>query len=77
MPLLCSKSDQGNIGGSWSIWDRRCHQAIDKMNDLEKKNDYLFAKAYQLSKELEASVSEYQIMLTHPKQEEDIKRLIS
>ena len=58
-------------------WKSQCSESISRLQELEERNNRIFIGAYGLQDELSPEVTEDQITLYRPDQEEDIKRLIS
>ena len=62
---------------AWDKWNHRCAADFVELKRLEEENNQIWIKAYGLQDELSADVSDEQITLYRPDQEEDIKRLLS
>lgn len=76
-PLLGHEVQANSLEASSEGWSKLCHTKITQLQELERKNNFLFIEAYGLQDELSPEVPEEQITLARPDREEDIKRLIS
>jgi type II restriction/modification system DNA methylase subunit YeeA len=69
--------ESGNLKRSQEHADAQCSLRLERMKELEEKNNRLFIDAYGLQDELSPEVPEDQITLYRPDRAEDIKRLLS
>jgi type II restriction/modification system DNA methylase subunit YeeA len=68
---------RNNLKCSQEIKDTELLERLERMKELEEKNNRLFIEAYGLQDELSPEVPDDQITLYRPERLEDIKRLIS
>jgi type II restriction/modification system DNA methylase subunit YeeA len=67
----------GTIDQAFHQWSEQCGENIRALQKLEEENNRILIQTYGLENELSPDISEDQITLYRPDQEEDIKRLIS
>ena len=75
LPILNHRSD--GLREAQAAVDMQSHSSFMRMKNIEKANNKAFIEAYGLQDELCSEVSDDQITLKRPNQEENIKRLIS
>ena len=75
--LIELKSASKNLIFTWEIWHKNTINAFEKAKALEKENNQIFIKIFDLQDELSPEVPESQITLTRADREKDCQRLIS
>jgi hypothetical protein len=66
-----------DLCSAWSSYAERIRTSIERTGTLEKENNEIFIKAYDLQGELTSEVAESQITLSRANREKDCQRLIS
>lgn len=74
---LASNGDGLTIGSSWNSWANHAASRINRLRELEVKNNLIFIESYALNGEVSPEVPESQITLARADREEDCQRLIS
>lgn len=76
-PLCYKKHYANKLEDSWRLWKEDTDQRINRLKEIEEKNNQRFIDTFSLTDELSCDVQEEQITLAHADREKDCQLLIS